>query len=267
MKRCIVTTAALVVLAALTVGAAWAIDLMPDGLVGLWRFNDGVGVIARDSSELANDGTLAGSAFFTTDPQMGGVLQVDGVSGSLTIPHNASLEPATGTIMVWVKPARVQTADLVSKNTDFFVRSNKPYLVYAYCLRITKSGAPVAIVTNDDPAAEYPWTYLEGPKGRVKAGQWSHLAMRWDGSTLSLFVNGQLVAATPYSPVPNSGLSYAGNLDLKVASAIWTFEDGWLEFTGQLADLRLFGRGLSEAEIAAAYASAALPEAKGSGKR
>jgi len=267
MKRCIATTVALIVLAALAAGATWAVELASDGLVGFWRFNDGVGVIARDSSGLGNHGTVTGSAFFTTDSQMGDVLQVDGVSGSVMVPHNASLEPATGTIMLWVKPARVQTSDLVSKNTDFFVRSNKPYVVYAYCLRILKSGAPVAIITDDDPSAEYAWTYVEGPKGRVKTGQWSHLAMRWDGSTLSLFVNGKLVAATPYSPVPNSGLSYAGNLDFKVASAIWTFDDGWLEFSGQLADLRFFGRALTEAEINAVYSSAALPEAKGSAKR
>ena len=266
MNRCVHIAVALIALATLAVGATWAVDLT-DGLVGLWPFNDGAGVVARDSSGLGNHGTVLGSAFFTTDPQMGGVLQVDGVSGSVVVPHNASLEPATGTIMVWVKPARVQTADLVSKNTDYLVRRNQVYTIYAYCLRISKNGAPVALLTSDDPSAEYAWTYLEGPKGQVKAGQWSHLAMRWDGSSLSLFVNGKLVAAKSYSAIPNSGLSYAGNLDLKVAAAIWDFDDGWLEFTGQLAGLRFFGRALSEAEINAAYSSSAPAQAKGSAKR
>jgi hypothetical protein len=243
-------------IALLLAGAAWALEGL-DGMVGFWKFEDGVGVVATDSSGLGNNGLLVGSASFTSDPEMGGVLQINDFAGEMRVPHNANLEPEVGTLMVWVKPTKGQVSDIVSKNTTTLIRQGKTYGAYAYLLRITNHGSAVAIITNDDPAAEYPWTYLEGPRGRIKRGQWTHLAARWNGSTLSLFMDGKLVVTKPYTPVPGSGLSYAGNTELKVGAAIWDFGDGWLEFSGQLSDLRLYGRDLSESEIAAVYASRA----------
>jgi hypothetical protein len=255
MRRKSLTGVIAVGLALLLAGAAWALEGL-DGMVGFWKF-DGTGVVANDSSGLGNNGLLVGSASFTSDPQMGGVLQINDFAGAMVVPHSASLEPAEGTILVWVKPTKGQTSELVSKNTTFLVRQGKFYGAYAYLLRITKYGSAVAMVTNDDPAAEYPWIYLEGSRGRIKAGQWTHVAMRWNGSTVSLFMDGKLVATRPYTPVPESGLSYGGNTELKVGAAIWDFGDGWLEFSGQLSDLRLYGRDLSESEISAIYASKA----------
>ena len=240
-------------------GAVKATDLALTGLVGLWRLDDGSGVLAADSGGLNNNGLVVGSAYFTTDPQMGEVLEIAGPSGAMLIPHNASLEPPTGTIMIWVKPSRVQVSEIVSKNTSRLVRRGQDYGMYAYDLRITKAGAAVAIITNDDPAAQYAWTILEGPKGKVKAHQWTHLAMRWDGNNLSLFVDGKQVASKPYLAVPGSGLSYGGNFDLKVGAAIWDFGDGWLEYSGDLSDLRFYGRPLTDAEIFGLYALKAPP--------
>ena len=225
------------------------------GIVGWWLFNDGSGIIALDSSGLGNAGMLQGSAFFTTDPQRGSVLEVYGPSGEVDVPFSPSLQPAAGTVMVWVKPTLAQTADLVRQTTDLLVRSNRGGTFYAYCLRVSSKGNPVAIIANDDPKTngKYPQIVVQGP-AQVKQNQWTHLAMRWDGSTLSLFINGKFAGSTPYSPTPNTGLSYHGTAPLKVAAAIWDFNNGYLEYQGLLSDLGIYSRALGDTEIYNVYA-------------
>ncbi len=225
------------------------------GIAGRWLFNDGSGITALDSSGLGNNGTLQGSAFFTTDPQRGAVLEVYGPSGEVDFPFTTTLEPAIGTITVWVKPTLAQTADIVRQTTDLLVRSNQPGTFYAYALRVTSKGNAVAIIANDDPKTngKYPQIVVQGPS-KVKLNQWTHLAMRWDGSTLSLFINGKFAGSSPYSAVPNLGLSYHGTAPVKVGAAIWDFGNGYLEFGGRLSDLRMYSRALGDTEISNVYA-------------
>ncbi len=228
---------------------------LTSGIVGWWHFNDGSGITAQDSSGLGNNGTLQGSAFFTTDPQRGGVLNVYGPSGEVDVPFSTSLEPAIGTVMVWVQPTLAQTADIVWHTTDLLVRSNVSGTYYAYGLRVQGNGMPVAIISNDDPSSKYPQTVIYGPANRARLNRWTHLAMRWDGSTLSLFANGRLVASTGYSPTPTTGLSYHGTAPLKVAAAIYDPGpgNGNLEYQGNLSDLRIYSRALTDTEINNVY--------------
>ena len=242
-------TGGVILLVALVVTLA-ARATVVSGIAGWWLFNDGSGITALDSSDLGNNGTLQGSAFFTTDPQRGAVLNVYGPSGEVDFPFTTTLEPAIGTITVWVKPTLAQTADIVRQTTDLLVRSNASGTFYAYCLRVSSKGNPVAIIANDDPKTngKYPQIVVQGPAG-VKLNQWAHLAMRWDGSTLSLFLNGKLAGSSPYSATPNLGLSYHGTAPMKVAAAIWDFNNGYLEYQGNLSDLRMYSRALTDTEI------------------
>ncbi len=225
------------------------------GIVGWWPFNDGSGITALDASGLGNHGTLQGSAFFTTDPQRGGVLEVYGPSGVVDVPFSPDLQPAMGTVTVWVKPTLAQTADVVRQTTDLLVRTNRSGTFYAYCLRVTDKGNPVAIISNDDPKTngKYPQIVVQGPS-QAKLNRWTHLAMRWDGSTLSLFINGKPAKSAAYSATPSTGLSYHGTAPLKVAAAIWDFGTGYLEYQGRLSDLRIYGRALGDSEIYNLYA-------------
>jgi hypothetical protein len=271
-KRSLILGAALAAILALgasTVPATWAAMDLASGLTGWWRFDEGSGVVAFDSSGAGNNGLLAGSAFFTTDASMGGVVEFAGPSASVTVPHDASLEPVTGTVEVWFKANKVQQADLICKKTDRLLRTGGGGSFYAYGLRLTKEGTVYAVITNDDPNSAYRQVYATSPRGSIKAGQWYHAAMRWDGSTLSLFINGRLRAATPYDPVPGTGLSYSGNSELAIGSALLDSPDGRLEFLGQMADARFFSQALSESEIAAhaAEKQASSGGSKGANKK
>ena len=225
---------------------------VPPGPVGWWKFDEASGVVAADSSGSGNNGTAIGAACFADDPDLGRVLEIAALSGEVVIPRSAALEPAHGTVEVWVRPDGKQTAEIVQMLTDEYPRSGTyggEY--YVYMLRVVNTGQMFGTIINDDPAEKYRWINLYSSGGLVKWGEWNQLALRWDGSALALFVNGRLVAATPYLEIPGSGLSYSGEFPLVVAAHRDANPD--LEYTGRISDLRVYNRPLSEDEIAAHY--------------
>jgi len=225
--------------------------------VGWWKFDEPNGVVANDASGFNHNGTLYGSAAFVQDADMGNVLQIYGPSGEVSVPHDASFEPETGTVEIWVKTNGVQNADIVRKTTDFLMNRKESGTFYAYGIRIRRDGSVEAIITDDDLASNQSFVSVRTKASAVKQNQWIHLALRWDGTTAALFVNGKLATASTYTPIPNIGLSYHGTSDLKVGS-LW----GDLEFNGSLSDLRIYNSALSEADINSHYSAKTSVSAK-----
>jgi hypothetical protein len=197
---------------------------------------------------------LSGAALFTPDPQRGQALAISGISGIIDIPYNSRLEPAQGTISVWVKPNMSSWADIVQHQTGSLLRCSAmvQYGGAAYDIWISSSGAPMAIFANDDPktCVKSPQNVLTGPANTVQVNKWTHLVARWDGvGTLSLFANGKQVSKMSYTPNPTRGLSYSGNSGVYVG----TIPGGTFSFSGSVSDLRIYSRALSDTEISNIY--------------
>lgn len=225
---------------------------------GWWRLNDGVGTMVEDSSGQGNDGTLQGGAYYASDVSMGTVMSFTDGPAEIRVPHNSTLEPAIGTFMVWVKVDARQNADIFTKYTHLMVRTNQPGVFSVYGLRIKRNGAVQGFVANDDPKALSCWTWVQSAKSLLKAGRWHHLALRWDGSVLALFVDGRLRAAAPYDPVPDLGLSYNGESEFLLGRATYwgsRYDGQELEFLGEMSDARLYAGAVSETEISNTYAA------------
>lgn len=74
------------------------------GLVGHWKFDEGAGTTANDSSGNNNTGTLSG-AVWTIQGRFGQALVFDGINDWVTINDAPSLDLTTGmTIEAWVYP-------------------------------------------------------------------------------------------------------------------------------------------------------------------
>ena len=251
MKRKSILILGSTLVAGLAITLAAHAAILTNGLVGRWIFNEGTGINALDSSTMGNVGVLAGSAsFVSNDTQKGSVLNIYGPSGEVDYPVTKAVQPAVGTVMIWVKPSTVQLADVVRLNTNILAACKASGNFYAYDLRISSKGNAVAIIANDDPktCGKSPQTVLQGPGNQIKANQWAHMAMRWDGNSVSLFVNGKSAGSTSYTP-DATGLSYDNTNALKVGAAIWDFNTGYLEYAGNLSDLRVYNRALSDTEI------------------
>jgi len=76
-------------------------------LVGYWKFDEGSGSTASDSSGYNNDGTLYGGldTTWTTGCKSGSCLEFDGLDDYVDCGNNASLDIKDGmTIEAWIKP-------------------------------------------------------------------------------------------------------------------------------------------------------------------
>jgi arabinan endo-1,5-alpha-L-arabinosidase len=183
---------------------------------------------ANESSGVYN-GSLKGSASFTSDPAHGNVLNLDGASGYVSLPLSVG---NASTFATWVKwnggGAWQRIFDFGNDTTNYF------FLTPAANTSVLR----FAISTNG-PAGEQ---QINAPYA-LPTNSWVHIAVTLDGSVGILYVDGAPVATNsslnlrPWQTTPhnnNLGKSQFGADPL---------------FNGRLASFRIFGRALSPVEI------------------
>lgn len=72
--------------------ASTGIAALPEGLVGYWKFDEGSGTLASDSSGVGNDGTLMGGPKWV-DGHLGYALELNGGSQLVEIPSSPLAGP------------------------------------------------------------------------------------------------------------------------------------------------------------------------------
>jgi hypothetical protein len=206
------------------------------GLAAAYSFNETTVSNVLDSSGNGNVGTISG-ATRTTAGKYGGALTFDGVNDWVTVPDASSLDLRTAlTVEAWVYPTST-----LSRWRQILLKETSNWFTYAVYAN-TDSNAPSGhVFTSSDQ-------YIEGTS-RLAVNSWSHVATTWDGATLRLYVNGSLVSSRAVS---GTMADSAGPLRIG-GNAIW---GEW--FQGRLDEIRIYGRALSPAELAADM-NAALP--------
>jgi hypothetical protein len=209
------------------------------GLVGLWRFDEGAGTTATDSSGNKNDGTLRGDDLQWAAGRAGG--------GSLEIPnaqnHGVLVPPSPSidAIRSFTMAAWLFRTDQRSGLANVLSRRSSGSSEY-YALAIAADGmARVYLNSQSSP----PGLPLSSPV-EIPLDSWTHLAATYDGKEVHLYVNGVAVASTETTTVINGKdtslcLGCGQNSDTVVIEPA----------TGRLDDVRLYSRALSAAEIAA----------------
>jgi len=99
------------------------------GLVGWWRFDEGTGNVAGDSSGNGNDGTVFGATW--VDGKYNKALSFDGSNDYVAVPHKSGLSVASGlydgfTILAWV-----ETSQISGSYRGIVSKSYGPYGEYA----------------------------------------------------------------------------------------------------------------------------------------
>jgi chitodextrinase len=197
------------------------------GLVAAYSLDQSGSTVA-DASGNGNAGTVSG-ATWTAGGRYGGAYSFNGTSSYIDVPDSPSLDLTTGmTLEAWVDPAAA------SSWRNVLMKEQPGMLVYSlYANGVTAAPhAEVYLAAGADAAAD-------GPTA-VPTGTWTHLAETYDGSLLSLYVNGQLAASTPAS---GSLLTSTGDLRIG-GDSVW---GEW--FSGLIDEVRIYNRALSPAEI------------------
>jgi Concanavalin A-like lectin/glucanases superfamily len=221
------------------------------GLVGWWRFDDGSGTSAADSSGNGHTGTLTNGPTWTTSGEINGALTLASASSQyVNVPEVASLRLSSSwTASTWVKltalPASGHYFGLLSKTA---ASGNTNYGLYVdNATGFWGAGSPKWVVGFNPLSGANQYAAFQAT---INTGSWYYLTGVWDSSTnnLYLYLNGTLVASQNTAalvPDPSSGNPLTIGQEVGVS-----------DFTnGTLDDARVYNRALSAAEILAMYNS------------
>jgi hypothetical protein len=228
--------------------SATATVTVSSGLVGWWPLNEGTGTVAHDHSGQGNDGrwsgtpsSPSGTSYYTTGEIGSSAGYFNGSDNSLTI-GTQPIYGLTGpfTISMWINPASLnyQAGILARESSD--TNGNNGYLLVLYPNNHNPN-IPKLCIEADDIQEE---ACVAGT-GVVGVGVWSLLTTVYDGTNMSLYVNGTLSAqvASTLNPPANNGSLVFGSPE----------QGGYANFNGSLEDIRLYSRALSASEISSLY--------------
>lgn len=149
----------------------------PKSIMGMWLLDEGSGEIARDSSGNKNDGKIVGAKW--VNGKFGKALEFDGAS-HVEIPASKTTDDCLSgfTYLIWAMP----TANPPNENTRLIERDwHNP------TIQIGPSDFYGSIAVNNDQSK----TNVRGGKWVMK--EWSFVALTYDGSVITLYVNGEKV--------------------------------------------------------------------------
>jgi len=206
-----------------------AID--PGSIVGIWLLDEGQGDLAGDTSGNGNDGTVVGGKW--TEGMFGKALEFDGISHVEILASKTTDDFMDGfTYTIWAKPM----SSPPNANTRVIERDwHNP------TIQIGATDFYGSIAVNGDQAS----THVRG--GTWEMGEWSFVAITYDGAILKLYVDGKMVNEKDVG-VPDAG---PNNTPPPHEGAIWLGAwkaAGW-DFKGVLDEAGVFNVPLSDGDI------------------
>ena len=207
------------------------------GLVAHWKFDEGSGTSATDSSGNGNDGTLTNGPIWKTesDCKRGGCLYFDGVNDYVNCANNYVLS-SSYTFSAWVNILDISIPRIIfGIYTPFTIQmyGESAGAGYQYKYFIIAYDALANFIQLS--TGEYPQTNI-----------WRHVVVVWDRSQnkASFYINGDYISL---GNIP-SELSATTNLKLGGTHNNWYMK-------GYMDEMRIYNRALTASEIKALYES------------
>ncbi|MDP3089753.1 MAG: LamG-like jellyroll fold domain-containing protein, partial [Nitrospira sp.] len=199
---------------------------------GRWTFEEGTGSTTADISGNGLRGTLINGPRWITG-KTGGGLSFDGADDYVQIPNLGMLSPQKLTVALWVKPSTFANSYWNSTLANVGLHD---WIDGYYALALSTTGKLLACLNIGDGSENM--FYLEGPS--ISLGQWHHLAMTYDNSSLRLYVDG-----IPAGQLPINRIRTTNQAPLILGRR----GDSGHHFNGVLDDVEILSQALSPAEI------------------
>lgn len=178
-------------------------------------------------------GVLNGSKW--TEGKVGSALKFDGSNDSVNVMRDPSLEPSQQlTVETWVKMDNLTSTDWGPMIVSKYDGNYKGYTLYLN----GPNYKPTFSIGNGT------YNYIVTSNETITINQWYHIVGIWNGTNISIYVNGVLknVAAAP--KINHS------NTDLFIGRNSWS-SGGYLN--GTIDEVRIYNRFLSADEVSQRY--------------
>jgi hypothetical protein len=225
------------------------------GLVGYWKFNEGSGTTAADSSGYGNTGTLYNGPTWV-DGKFGKALSFDGIDDYVEVPYNTNLYPGAGswTAEAWIKTSAYK--DMAVVGSPESTGDNAEWIL-AVWINPYPGGNLVANIyfanTSGFNSGKYVDVYGTTP---LNDSSWHHIAGVRDTTLKKVFiyVDGKLENSVDEPTTWN--VTYTNNI--RIGRAVVEYDgtnpEAW--FQGLIDEVRIYNRALTEEEIKAEYFAA-----------
>ena len=215
------------------------------GLIGHWRFDEGMGTLARDSSGKGHTAAISGAVW--TEGKWGGALRFDGKSSSVELPSSPvldKLQEGSYTLSAWFKPegtpsGKEGTKDLhyavimkTGRNEGIQYMENGHFIFFHFLA----DGTPYAAETSQKAFPPGTFYHVAGAVNRTSGN-------------VELYVNGALEGSSSWTP-DTPGFNY-GTMTWKVGCASPSGIENRLCARGVIDEVRLYNRALEATEIEA----------------
>ena len=210
------------------------------GMQGYWHFDETTGLTAYDATANHNDGTLVSfpgdnSQWIPSD--FNGALNFSG-SNYVEIPHSASLANFANhfSVAAWIRSSVMLSASaqlyrmLEKENTFFLLQGDGS-------TSLGNGGVSVLVKKGGG-------NYGLGVGQALNSNQWYHVAGTYDGSTLSIYLDGQLKATRAVAaPIDTT------TLPMRIGSDYNTVVASLRYFPGAMDEVGVWERALTTNEI------------------
>ena len=200
-----------------------------DGLLGCWRFDEGAGTLARDSSGRGHDAQVQGR-WVADGPDK--VIETRGRSGSVVIPDASHLQFGNNdfTLSLWLKV----------ENYDARLIGKENFPDNWWVINLTKSGSLELVLGEGRGAGK---SMRARTSGTMVKGEWNHIVVSVDrkAGRVIWFVNGNEDSSSPIPKTMKKGMSVVG-ADISIPSRHKPFK-------GMIGDFRIYGESLGAERV------------------
>jgi len=210
------------------------------GPVGHWKFDEGSGGTAFDSSGNGNDGTLLGDWGTTSTSWVAGKhgtsLDFDGVDDYIDVPHDAILNPGnssfSSSFWIFVTASISENTGILKKDGgDYYIYEiNSSHIVFASIRDNPTGGENFFLITGNTAVTLNTWNFIEFVIDR-------------DGNEGRIYLNGVLDGITNISTMDES-IAPPNALRIALHTAY---------FPGKIDDVRIYSYARTPDEIKLDY--------------
>ncbi|NOU75697.1 DUF4185 domain-containing protein [Paenibacillus sp. LMG 31458] len=205
-----------------------SVSTKPADIVAHWKFNEGSGTTAGDTSGKGNTGTLVNNPTWSASGKFGGALAFNNGSRVEINPTATLNQSGDETVSFWFK-----TSQPATRYMNLF-RQEKRFTA----LQLTDEGTARVAYWPQGPAMlkllTFPWTYSDN--------NWHHYVASYSHTMgLKIYVDGNVVA----SDTTNIGKLSAVTNKIVIGAD----ESGGEAYNGLLDDVRVFSGPLTQAQV------------------